>query len=164
MPSKRMVLSKRPTNDCSYCNVRTCIIKNQTPSLVFEYSNKPLPFYNKPKLILAHKMYGFPYYDKEGEYGISRRDNYVLVDQSNEHFKIWGTFLSTKFAIYLFEGTRYRMKYLEKYVFELMPDITKLEGFPHTDITDETIADYFQLSERERKAVQALTASGKIAL
>ena len=164
MPSKRIVLSKTPTNDCSYCNVRTCIIKKQKPSLVFEYSNKPLPFYNKPKLILAHKMYGFPYYDKEGEYGISRRDNYVLVDQSNEHFKIWGAFLSTKFAIYLFEGTRYRMKYLEKYVFELIPDITKLEGFPRANITDETIADYFQLSDIERKAVQSLTASGKIAL
>ena len=163
MPPKRALLSKTKTNDCSYCNVRTCIIQNKSPSLVFEYSNIPLAYYSEPKLILAHKMYGFPYYDKTGEYGISRRDNYVILKLSNEENEQWKEFLSTKFALYLFEGTRYRMKYLEKYVFELIPDITKLDDFPEI-ITDETIADYFQLSERERKCILGLTPSGKIVL
>ena len=62
-------------------------------------------------------------------------------------------FLSTKTALYLFEGTRYRMKYLEKYVFELIPDISNLNDFPE-DITDETIADYFNFSEEERLNIQ----------
>ena len=163
MPPKRALLSKTRTTDCSYCNVRTCIIQNNTPSLVFEYSNIPLAYYGEPKLILAHKMYGFPYYDKTGEYGISRRDNYVMLKLSHEENELWKAFLSTKFALYLFEGTRYRMKYLEKYVFELIPDITKLDDFPET-ITDETIADYFQLSERERKCILGLSPSGKITL
>jgi hypothetical protein len=123
----------------------------------------PLAYYGEPKLVLAHKMYGFPYYDKTGEYGISRRDNYVMLKLSNEENEQWKAFLSTKFALYLFEGTRYRMKYLEKYVFELIPDITKLDDFPET-ITDETIADYFQLSERERKCILGLSPSGKIVL
>jgi len=161
MPSKRALLSKSKTTDCSYCNVRTCIIQNKTPSLVFEYSNIPLAYYGEPKLILAHKMYGFPYYDKKGEYGISRRDNYVMMKLSHEQNEQWKAFLSTKFALYLFEGTRYRMKYLEKYVFELIPDITKLDDFPET-ITDKTIADYFQLSDRERKCILGLSPSGKI--
>jgi hypothetical protein len=41
------------------------------------------------------------------------------------------------------------MKYLEKYVFDLIPDITQLEDFPEL-INDETIADYFKLTKKER--------------
>ena len=36
------------------------------------------------------------------------------------------------------------MKYLEKYAFELIPDIIKLSQMPK-EINDETIADYFNL-------------------
>jgi len=53
-------------------------------------------------------------------------------------------FLSTKTALFLFKSTTYRMKYLEKYVFELLPDITKIPDFP-TEITDETISHYFRI-------------------
>ena len=41
------------------------------------------------------------------------------------------------------------MKYLEKYVFDLIPDITQLKDFPQ-QINDTTIADYFKLSTEER--------------
>ena len=44
------------------------------------------------------------------------------------------------------------MKYLEKYVFEMIPDITKLEDFPRI-INDETLAEYFQLTSLERNAI-----------
>ena len=43
------------------------------------------------------------------------------------------------------------MKYLEKYIFQLLPDITKLSDFPH-DITDDSIADYFGYTLEERIA------------
>ena len=155
MPPKGAILSTERTTDCSYINVRTCILKKGTPTLIYEYSQKPLAFYGSPKLILAHKMYGFPYYDKTGNLGISRRDNYVMVGQSETNCKRWKDFLSTKFALYLFEGTRYRMKYLEKYVFQLIPDITKLDDFPSI-INDNTIADYFQCTPLERKAILGL--------
>ena len=42
----------------------------------------------------------------------------------------------------MFEATRYRMKYLEKYIFNMIPDITVIPDFP-SDINDKTIAMYF---------------------
>ena len=47
--------------------------------------------------------------------------------------------------LYMYEAMRY--------IFELIPDITKLDGFPK-DINDETIADYFNFSEIERKVIK----------
>ena len=35
-------------------------------------------------------------------------------------------FLSTELILFLFETTRYRMRYLEKYVFEFIPDFSKI--------------------------------------
>ena len=42
------------------------------------------------------------------------------------------------------------MKYLEKYVFELIPDITKIPNFPDY-ITDESAADFFGFSLEEKE-------------
>ena len=64
-------------------------------------------------------------------------------------------FLSTKTALYIFEATRYRMKYLEKYAFELIPDITRASDFPKI-INDETIADYFGFDDDDRVNIQRL--------
>ena len=52
------------------------------------------------------------FYDKEGKYGISNRDNFVILHKSDKDFIKLKQFLSTKFIISLFEATRYRMKYL----------------------------------------------------
>lgn len=153
MPPKNTLLSNTCTSNTPHRNVRSCILSNNAPQLTYEYSQTPLAFHGTPKLILAHKMYGFPYYDASGDLGISRRDNYILQGLSREDFQTWHSFLSTKFALYLMEGTRYRMKYLEKYVFEMIPDITKLNDFPRV-IDDDTIADYFQLTTLERNAIR----------
>lgn len=155
MPPKNTCLSPERTTAAHYTNIRSCILSNNQPTLTHEYSETPLAFFGQPKLVLAHKMYGFPYYDAAGKYGISRRDNYVMINQSREDFEKWHAFLSTRFALYLMEGTRYRMKYLEKYVFQMIPDILQLDDFPDT-INDNTIADYFQLTEIERKSIAAL--------
>lgn len=104
---------------------------------------------------MAHGMYGFPYLDAEGKYGISNRDKYVILDRTMEDFIKLKAFLSTKFALYLFECTKYRMKYLEKYIFELIPDITKIEGFPEI-ITDITVQDFFQLTDQEKENINKL--------
>ena len=45
------------------------------------------------------------------------------------------------------------MKYLEKYVFQLIPDISNLSDFPK-NITDESIADYFKFDKEERLKIQ----------
>ena len=144
---------QQPTKHYPYKNVNTCILEKCKAKMVFYYSNEPCCFYNNTKLILAHKMYGFPYLDKTGECGISNRDIYVIKDYEIEDLQRWQQFLSTKTAIYMYEATRYRMKYLSRYIFELIPDITKLDDFPK-DINDETIADYFNFNEIERKAIK----------
>ena len=156
MPSKSAEFSDEQTSVFSYINVKTCIIDdNLNPKLVFNYSKSPQSFHGKPKLILAHKMYGFPFLDKTGKYGISNRDNYVITGKSLMDFKKLSDFFSTKTALYIFEATRYRMKYLEKYAFELIPDICRLSNFPK-EINDQTIAEYFGFDEQDSENIRRL--------
>ena len=156
MPPKGTFLSPTKTDEYPFPNVATCkLTKDNSPELIINYSTKPLKFDGVPKLILAHKMYGFPYLDASGEYGISNRDNYVIIKEDiNDLIKVQ-RFLSTKTALYLFEATRYRMKYLEKYAFQLIPDISQLTNFPE-HITDETIAAYFSFDEKDRESIENL--------
>jgi len=153
MPLKGVLFSPIKTKNFPHSNIKTCRLNGLSPYLVINYSNKECRFKGLVKLVLAHKMYGFPYYDKKGEYGISNRDNYVITGKTDAEFIKLQQFFSTKTALYLFEGTRYRMKYLEKYIFELIPDISALKDFPET-ITDETIADYFKFNKEERLKIQ----------
>ena len=155
LPRKNSTFSDTKNKLYPYPNIRTCIIDNLQSKLIINYSNTPQAFCGKSKLVMAHKMYGFPYLDMSGSYGISNRDNYVICDRTKEDMEIMKAFLSTKTALYLFESTRYRMKYLEKYAFELIPDITRLAGFPDI-INDTTIANYFGFDELDRQNINAL--------
>ena len=157
MPPKNTVLSATKTTEFKYSNITTCklISNTNSPELIINYSNKPLIFADVPKLILAHKMYGFPYLDLLGEYGISNRDNYIIIKKNLEDLVKLQQFLSTKTALYLFEATRYRMKYLERYAFQLIPDITRLADFPKV-INDDTIAEYFGFDEKDKQNIQEL--------
>jgi tRNA1(Val) A37 N6-methylase TrmN6 len=156
LPSKHALINSDYSEDVfKYENIKTRKLDGLTPRLVIEYSNMPLAHYKEPKLVLAHKMYGFPFLDITGNYGISNRDNYVINNRSLLDLMKLREFFSTKTALYLFETTRYRMKYLEKYIFQIIPDITKLHGFPDI-INDETIADYFGFSETDRKNIHCL--------
>jgi hypothetical protein len=152
---KNLSVSKNKSNKYPFINISTCKLNDNQPYLEINYSNVKCSYADKPKLVLAHKMYGFPYLDINGEYGISNRDNYVIIkDNISDLVKIQ-KFLSTKTALYLFETTRYRMKYLEKYAFEIIPDITLLEDFPEI-ITDKTISEYFRFDEYDKKAINNL--------
>tara|TARA_Y100000591_G_C21837931_1_gene703730 strand:+ start:1439 stop:2794 length:1356 start_codon:yes stop_codon:yes gene_type:complete len=155
MPSKNVIIKNNETDIFKYKNVTTCKLNGMIPELVINYSNKPLKYSGIPKLILAHKMYGFPYLDSDGEYGISNRDNYVIIKEDVSDLIKIQKFLSTKTALYIFESTRYRMKYLEKYAFEIIPDITLLKDFPK-EINDETIQKYFNFDELDIKAINSL--------
>ena len=113
-------------------NIQTTKLCKKTPLLIINYSNNLQHYANQPKLILAHKMYGFPYLDSSGVYGISARDNYILTSADyslNELIEIQA-FLSTKIALFIFSTTNYRMRYLERYAFQYIPAITKLQDFP----------------------------------
>lgn len=127
LPGKHIRLSSQKSKEFSYPNVKTCILHNKIqPELVIEYSNKPCAFYNKKKVILAHGMYGFPYIDVKGEYGISNRDKYVFLSEKLDELHVLHEFLSSPLVFYLWDSTRYRMKYLEKYVFALLPNVLKM--------------------------------------
>lgn len=154
MPPKDCIIIESKKEDY-FSNIRTCKLNGTNPELVIDYSNKKLKYFGIPKLVLAHKMYGFPYLDIKGEYGISNRDNYIIIKDDIEDLIKIQKFLSTKTALYLFETTRYRMKYLEKYAFELIPDITLLKDFPEK-INDDTIAEYFRFDEKDVKAINSL--------
>jgi len=153
MPRKGTHLSQTPDAMHKHVNIRTCILRDSQPVLKLEYSDKLCAFAGQKKLILAHKMYGFPFLDEDGKFGISNRDNYVILGPLDRLRRL-SDLLSTKFAMYLFESTRYRMKYLERYAFELMPDVTELDEFP-SEITDKTVANYFKFTAAERNAIQS---------
>ena len=83
MPNKNAHFSPEKDIQYLYANIKTCKLggaNNLSPQLEINYSNKAQAFSGKKKLVLAHKMYGFPYFDKKGEYGISNRDNYVIIN------------------------------------------------------------------------------------
>lgn len=85
LPPKKCKLSDIKTEEYPFPNIKTCQLNKSSPELVFNYSNIHLPYFNKKtKLIMAHKMYGFPYIDVDGIYGISNRDNYVIDGYSSQ--------------------------------------------------------------------------------
>jgi len=145
---KKLTLSNDNTNNCIYPNIYTCKLTKIKPYLDIKYSNIKLPYYGEKKIVLAHKMYGFPYYDKDGIYGICGRDNFVILNKSDYEFVRLKQFLSSKLFLSLTETTRYRMTYLEKVLFDFIPDITKIKDFPDI-ITNESINKYFGLDKLE---------------
>jgi tRNA1(Val) A37 N6-methylase TrmN6 len=157
-PPKKSLFGESDTN--TILNIKTTNLSNKTPQLIKNYSNILQHYANIPKLILAHKMYGFPYLDSSGSYGISSRDNYILTinDYSLEELKQIQAFLSTKFALFIFSTTNYRMRYLEKYAFLFLPNITKIINFPNLlnlnqQQRDKLIISFFNLSELEELAI-----------
>lgn len=149
-PPKNVILSLEKTNECSFENISTCKLSNNGPHICVEYSNISLRFNEKRKLVLANKMYGIPYYDKDGKYGISKRDNYIYENENNDDCIKMYKFLNLKFILMIYDSTRYRMGYLEKYAFELIPNILHLLG---DEINDNNIYNIFNLSNREIKII-----------
>jgi 2-polyprenyl-3-methyl-5-hydroxy-6-metoxy-1,4-benzoquinol methylase len=144
-----------------HINIKTTVLSNNNPTLVINYSNIAQQYNNEPKLIMAHKMYGFPYYDISGIYGISSRDNYIILEKDynkNDLLQIQA-FLSTKTALFLFSTTNYRMRYLERYAFEFIPNITKIENFPNLlnvsrEKRDNLIYSFFNFSQNEKIKIE----------
>ena len=181
MPGKNNNLKKGPLSKMErekYCfnNIATTKISQGTiPELEIQYSTQECAFAGKPKLVLAHKMYGFPYYDETGSYGISNRDNYIILEDDiiiderkrelgytkNKLMKLLGRFLSNKTILFIYETTRYRMKYLEKYAFQLIPNILLMnkiiEDFSHNDLEkldDNYIYSLFDLDNTDIESIE----------
>ena len=120
-----------PTPEYPHPCVHSCILDAHTkePRLVIRYSSRPCAYAGIPKLILAHKMYGHPVIDISGVYGISNRDNYVVEIERDvktgaapdaEWARQMQRYLSSPIARLVYDATRYRMQFLERYAFELL--------------------------------------------
>ena len=163
-PPKGSLFSNEATQTNTFHNILTTKLCNKTPVLVKNYSNCAQAFSNIPKLIMAHKMHGFPYLDSSGHYGLSSRDNYIvsIKDYSLNELQQIQAFLSTKTALFIFSTTNYRMRYLERYAFQFIPDITKLINFPNLlGLTlierEKAISSFFNFSYIEDNNIAAIT-------
>ena len=144
---KNTVLSGTRTNTCIHRNIRTCLLTKGKPRLAFEWSDRSLSFSGDVKLVLPHKMYGMPYVDATGQLGISRRDIYVIKG-SLPALASYHKFLCSKLILYLYDATRYRMRFLERYIFQLLPNPTKLATLS-TEYDDDALYEYFNLTPEE---------------
>lgn len=154
-----------------FVGVKSCCFQKsysifKIPILTTERSTFPYPYTNQPKLILAHKMYGIPYYDSNGTFGISNRDNYILLQNSpertytNDEMKWLEWYLGSPLVLFLFDTTRYRMRYLEKYAFQYVPDLIRktLNGYeiePTYMYDDRVLCYALGLTESETKFIMS---------
>ena len=159
-PKNSLFYNNNNNNNNNNLNIQTTRLDNKTPLLIINYSNNLQHYANQPKLILAHKMYGFPYLDSSGVYGISTRDNYILTsaDYSINELREIQAFLSTKIALFIFSTTNYRMRYLERYAFQYIPAITKLKEFPSLlnldpNSREKLIINFFNFSNNEETII-----------
>ena len=76
---------------------------------------------------------------------------------SNNNLNIIKEFLSTKTALYIYESTRYRMKYLEKYAFEFIPNILNMSDLiKNRPLNDKNIGLYFGFDTDDIKNINNL--------
>ena len=152
-----------------YKSVISCVFTSDgTPILKTQATYVPMPYQIQRKLIMAHKMFGLPYYDRHGQYGISNRDNYILLESDipegagaagvagatgEEDIMLkYKHFLSSSIVLFLFDTTRYRMRYLEKYAFELLPNIAPSLSEEQC-LDDNLLCSFFGLDKRETEFV-----------
>ena len=162
-PSKKSQFSNEKSETHKFENIVTTKLYKKTPYLIKNYSNIPQAFSNIPKLIMAHKMYGFPYLDSSGFFGSSSRDNIILTikDYSLNELQQIQAFLSTKTALFIFSTTNYRMRYLESYAFQFIPNISKLKEFPNLldmeqNKREKLISQFFNFSQLETTTIANL--------
>tara|TARA_Y100000780_G_C13694897_1_gene421139 strand:+ start:2213 stop:3661 length:1449 start_codon:yes stop_codon:yes gene_type:complete len=170
MPNKNTTLSDTIDKTHIHKNIHTCRLNDDnTPILIIKYSNFACKYASEQKIVLANKMYGFPYYDKTGEFGISNRDSYVIplnnTDYTNHEIQILIDYLNSPFIILLFEATRYRMKYLEKYVFELIPNIIELERkyriFKNDTFNQTKFIDFLNFNSKYKESLLSVLSTKK---
>jgi len=160
-PSKLLSYAKNADDTHTYPNIKTCKMQKGFPAIIMEYGDKQSMFSNKRKVVMANKMYGIPYYDKMGEFGISSRDNYVYVNDDDNKCQTVLRYLNLDFILLIYETTRYRMGYLEKYAFEFIPNILNM-NIDVDDISDESISKLFGFTDEDKKCIHQYVSKLRI--
>jgi len=153
---KGLIVGPSLNGKTGYPNIKSCKLNGLKPQLAINFSNIKCSYCGIPKIVLAHKMHGFPYPDLGGLFGISNRDNYVILKEKKQDLLKIYKFLSNNFFVKLFEATRYRMKYLERHIFDFIPDISNIPDFPE-NISLQSIYNFFQINELERNFIEQNT-------
>lgn len=127
-PSKEATFVEEKDELNNKPHIKTCLIDKDTriASITYEYSNKSVNHYEEQKLIFAHKMYGFPYLDITGELGVSNADSYILKGYGEKELRVIQMYFFTPLIRVIIDSVRYRMRFLEKYAFELIPNIIEM--------------------------------------
>ena len=143
-----------------HANVKTCVLarsasnhrrRKKRPTVVLEYTAEPTKFQTdgRPQLILAHKMYGLPLLDASGAYGVTNADSYVVraPDDDLGGLARVQRLLCSPLALLVFESFRYRMRFLEREAFDVLPDPrhagAALEALEALDATDAATVEAF---------------------
>ena len=137
------------TPDGAHENIRTVRLTGLNPKIVIEHSMEPLPWAGVPKVVLGHKMWGLPFVDEAGQYGISNRDNYIYVGENIAELHQMRDFFEIKAVRCLFNCFRYRMRYLEKEAFAALFD--PRECLPV--VSEESVCEMLGLTVAEREYV-----------
>ena len=155
LPSRKQKFNKECVGKYEYKNIHTCIIKNGEPEFKYKWSMKEGPFhcYGLSKLILAHGVYGIPYLDVDGTIGVCNRDKYIFMGDLR-FLRGLEKFLSLTMIMYLYSATQYRMRFLDKHIYEFIPDISKLPNFEYDNISEDYCFEYFELNGLEKEAIR----------
>ncbi len=138
-----------------YRNIKSCKLVDGKPVLVHNWSNKPGSFYQPglPKLVLAHSVFGFPHLDSSGYDGVYGRGKFVFYG-SHDFLQALRTFLSLKSILYLYSATQYRMRFLDREIFGVLPDISQLPHFEYAKIDDQYVFSYFGFDDDEISLIE----------
>ena len=154
LPARKFVFKDETTLEYCYKNIKSCTLENGIPEMKYCWSKKPGPFYclGLPKLVLAHSVYGFPYYDEKGVLGVANRGKLIFLG-NEQYLKNLFILLNLKSIKFLYSSTQYRMRFLDKSIYDFIPDFSNIPGFSFQNINDEYFCDFFQLAPVERKAI-----------
>lgn len=154
LPARKFVFTSACTQEFCYQNIKNCTLNNGFPEFKYCWSSKPGPFHcmGLPKLILAHSVYGFPYYDEDGLIGVANRGKIIFLG-NGDYLKKLSVVLNLKTIKFLYSSTQYRMRFLDKSIYDFIPDFSNIPGFSFENISDEYFCDFFELSSVERKAI-----------
>jgi type I restriction-modification system DNA methylase subunit len=124
MPSNKISFIDAENDTHKYKNIHTCLLENNIPVIKYKFSNIPTMYYTPgiPKLVLAHGVWGHGVIDTTGELGVSNRDKYIFVHADIHYLIKLKTFLNSDIAFKVFQSTQYRMRFLDKHAFKMLPD------------------------------------------
>jgi hypothetical protein len=138
-------LQSKPVKSCSrglYPHILTIdqkgVIKRVRTNEKHEYQNTPKLFlfgYEDPRF----------YYDKTGNFGAIGNGHHYFIGKNLDKLE---KYFNTHLAGLLLHYVKYRQKHIEP---KFYPDVRSLP----IDITDESLADYFGFTQKEREAILA---------